>query len=69
LITAAGNTWQETQGRGAGSGRAFSIPTRTIPEMVNSAQTSEGHETTKVTALKEAQRSRKPRFTRVKEKA
>jgi hypothetical protein len=41
---------------------------RHIPEMVNSAQTSESHEFTKVTALKEAQKSRNPRFTRAKKK-
>jgi hypothetical protein len=37
-------------------------------ELVNSAQTSESHEITKVAALKEAQKSRNPRLARAKEK-
>jgi hypothetical protein len=41
---------------------------RPIAEMVNSAQTSESHEITKVAALKEAQKIRNPRFTRAKKK-
>ena len=35
--------------------------------MFNSAQTSDGHEITKVAALKETQKSRNPHFTRAKE--
>jgi hypothetical protein len=37
-------------------------------KLVNSAQTSESHEITKVAALKEAQKSRNPRLARAKEK-
>jgi hypothetical protein len=37
-------------------------------ELVNSAQTSESHEITKVAALKEAQKSCNPRLARAKEK-
>ena len=37
-------------------------------ELVNSAQTSESHEITKVAALKEAQKSRNPRLARAKKK-
>jgi hypothetical protein len=43
------------------------MPPEPIPEMVNSAQTSAGHEITKVIALKEAPKSRNSSFTRGKE--
>jgi hypothetical protein len=41
---------------------------RPIPEMVNSAQTPESQEIRKMAALKKAQKSCDPRFTRAKEK-
>jgi hypothetical protein len=46
----------------AGKGPHFRLP----PKLFNSAQTSEHHEITKRIALKRAQESRNPQFTRAK---
>ena len=46
----------------------FGMKPRPIPEMVNSAQTPESQEIRKMAALKKAQKSCDPRFTRAKEK-
>ena len=46
----------------------FGMKPRPRPEMVNSAQTSESHGSTKERVLKGARKSRNPSFTRAKEK-